>query len=249
MGLTLSEATPSDFPAIVRAQYAAFHPHESMHRILWPSPDPPTPTVLSRTVDRQLQAWQADPHITWLKVTDDETGEVVAAAKWFVWAPESKTPDAKDGAAAAAAAAVGPQWPAKISADWILESERGTGNCGAGVEDKPFVEYIVEEFFQRRRERIQGPCVLLDQLFCAPAHQRRGAGKLLVKWGTQRADELGVKGFVEASFTGRRLYESCGFKVTEQVCLEGVNEKEEWKEYDKVEYLFMERDATPLVAA
>ncbi|PSS09158.1 hypothetical protein M430DRAFT_109561 [Amorphotheca resinae ATCC 22711] len=210
MGLTLSEATPSDFPAIVRAQYAAFHPHESMHRILWPSPDPPTPTVLSRTVDRQLQAWQADPHITWLKVTDDETGEVVAAAKWFVWAPESKTPDAKDGAAAAAAAA---------------------------------------EFFQRRRERIQGPCVLLDQLFCAPAHQRRGAGKLLVKWGTQRADELGVKGFVEASFTGRRLYESCGFKVTEQVCLEGVNEKEEWKEYDKVEYLFMERDATPLVAA
>jgi hypothetical protein len=31
--------------------------------------------------------------------------------------------------------------------------------------------------------------------------------------------------------------------------LEGVNEKEEWKGYDKVEYLFMERDATPLVAA
>jgi GNAT superfamily N-acetyltransferase len=242
MGLTLTEATPSDLPSIVRAQYAAFHPHEAMHRILFPSPDPPTPSILSRTVDRQLQAWHADPqHITWLKVSDDETGEVVAAAKWFVWAPDTSPPSAQDGAAA--------RWPATISADWILESERGTGNCGAGVEDKPFVEYIVEEFFRRRRDRIQGPCVLLDQCFCAPAHQRRGAGKMLVKWGTQRADELGVRAFVEASLTGRRLYESCGFKITEPVCLEGVREREEWKGYDKVEYYFMERDATPLVAA
>ena len=48
--------------------------------------------------------------------------------------------------------------------------------------------------------------------------------------------------FVEASLTGRRLYESCGFVVTEDVALEGGKVKEEWKGYEIVEYKFMVRE-------
>ena len=47
---------------------------------------------------------------------------------------------------------------------------------------------------------------------------------------------------MEASLTGRRLYESCGFVVTEDVCLEGGKIKEEWKVYGQVEYKFMVRE-------
>lgn len=52
---------------------------------------------------------------------------------------------------------------------------------------------------------------VLHMLVVDPEHQRRGAGRLLVKWGCSRADEDKVPGFLEASDAGRPLYESFGF--------------------------------------
>jgi hypothetical protein len=48
---------------------------------------------------------------------------------------------------------------------------------------------------------------------------------------------------VEASYTGRRLYESMGFVVTEDVLLRGGSVRQEWEGYGEVGYLWMERDA------
>lgn len=45
-----------------------------------------------------------------------------------------------------------------------------------------------------------------------PAHQRRGAGSIMMDWGTKQADARGLTGYVQASPQGRRLYESFGFK-------------------------------------
>ena len=64
-----------------------------------------------------------------------------------------------------------------------------------------------------------------------------------MQWGTQRADALGLKAFVEASLMGRRLYEANGFAVTETVILVGGKERDDWQEREDVEYLFMEREA------
>lgn len=111
----------------------------------------------------------------------------------------------------------------------------------AGVDDKEYVEWIVTQFEGRRRERMLGPCVVLDMCFTHPDYHRRGAGKMLLEWGTKKADELGVKGFVEASIDGRQLYEKYGFVVTEHVRLRGGDQREEWKEYGEVAYYFMER--------
>ena len=72
---------------------------------------------------------------------------------------------------------------------WILPEERGL-TSGAGSDDQAYVEWAMEEFFGRRRERVQGAAVLLDMCFCAPSHHRRGAGKQLVLWGTGKADEV-----------------------------------------------------------
>jgi hypothetical protein len=87
--------------------------------------------------------------------------------------------------------------------------------------------------------------VVLDICYTSPKHHRRGAGKLLVEWGAKKADEMGVTCFVEASLVGRRLYEGCGFVVKEDVKLEGANIKEEWKDYETIEFLWMERASKP----
>lgn len=51
----------------------------------------------------------------------------------------------------------------------------------------------------------------LDMLCARPDEQRRGAGGMLVKWGCDRADEDGVGTYVDASETGKALYEKFGF--------------------------------------
>jgi len=90
---------------------------------------------------------------------------------------------------------------------------------------------------------MQGPGVLLDLLFTHPDGQGKGAGKMMVNWGCERADELGVGAWVEASHQGAWLYERCGFKRVEEVVLEGGKEREEWREYGTASYWFMTRDA------
>jgi len=131
---------------------------------------------------------------------------------------------------------------------------------------------VVGEIYERRKRWTRGPAAILDLLFVAPAHHRRGAGKSLVDWGIAKADEyvsceifintypvtvwkslkrekradiiarLGLKAFVEASVAGMALYESCGFVVTENVMLDGGMVREEWASYDKLPFIWMERE-------
>ena len=84
-----------------------------------------------------------------------------------------------------------------------------------------------------------GIVTVLDICFCNPTHHRRGAGTQLVQWGVKRADEMGVHAFVDASLTGRRLYEQNGFRVTEHIRLKD----ETWPDRPLIEYLFMYRPA------
>lgn len=43
-------------------------------------------------------------------------------------------------------------------------------------------------------------------------HQRRGAGALLLKWGSEQADRIGADCYLEATTTGRPLYEKFGYR-------------------------------------
>ena len=52
----------------------------------------------------------------------------------------------------------------------------------------------------------------LAMLHTDPAFQGRGAGKMLVEWGTKKADELSVPAYLESSPTGHRLYKRHGFR-------------------------------------
>jgi GNAT superfamily N-acetyltransferase len=102
--------------------------------------------------------------------------DIVAAAKWIFY--PSANPE---------------RWTEAIDPIWILPEDQGKGNCGLGVEDKEYVAWVLSQIHRRRRERLTGPGALLDLCFTAPQYQGKGAGRLLVEWGTRRADEMGVK--------------------------------------------------------
>jgi GNAT superfamily N-acetyltransferase len=52
---------------------------------------------------------------------------------------------------------------------------------------------------------------VLHMLITDPAHHRRGAGALLVRWGTDQADKNNLPSFLEASEAGKALYARLGF--------------------------------------
>lgn len=55
----------------------------------------------------------------------------------------------------------------------------------------------------------------MNILVTDPDHWRRGAGGMLVKWGTDLADEYGIPGYLESTEKGRRVYQRFGFKEKE----------------------------------
>lgn len=63
--------------------------------------------------------------------------------------------------------------------------------------------------------------VYLQLLSVRGSAQRQGIGGLLVKWGVDKADELGLAAYVEASPAGRRVYEKAGFEVIREVRPDG----------------------------
>lgn len=49
-----------------------------------------------------------------------------------------------------------------------------------------------------------------------PKHQKRGAGVLLVKWGLNEAQKLGLPAHLNGSPAGHKLYLQCGFRDLER---------------------------------
>lgn len=63
---------------------------------------------------------------------------------------------------------------------------------------------------------------------------------MLVQWGCDIADEMGVEAFIEGTAIARRLYESCGFVATPTNWI-FVDVPEKWKHKPKIKYFFFER--------
>ncbi|QDS68092.1 hypothetical protein FKW77_010070 [Venturia effusa] len=72
---------------------------------------------------------------------------------------------------------------------------------------------FMENIFNSRRELLgTQPHVDLEVLVTHPDHHRRGAGSMLLQWGVDEMDKLGLIGYLEASAIGNPLYERFGFE-------------------------------------
>lgn len=82
------------------------------------------------------------------------------------------------------------------------------------------VEAIADQFREQvsaaRKKYAGGDAhVILYLLATRPEHHRRGVGAMHLKWGTEKADELGLPAYLEASPMGQPLYKKWGFEPLE----------------------------------
>ena len=83
--------------------------------------------------------------------------------------------------------------------------------------------------------RLIFPSTVLAILFVHPEHRRRGAASLLMRWGMEKADELGLEAFVEATDDGKPCYEHHGFTYMNTVYMDPAkrNPSKKWSEMEK----------------
>ena len=60
----------------------------------------------------------------------------------------------------------------------------------------------------------------LNMCFVHPGFRRRGIGKLLLQWGLVKADERGLETYIDATESGRPLYEGLGFVAAPSVTVD-----------------------------
>ncbi|KAK5171300.1 uncharacterized protein LTR77_004444 [Saxophila tyrrhenica] len=125
---------------------------------------------------------RTDPNDIWLKVVDRESAKIIAASNWKVYV-------------------------------------NGITNGGVGDRPPPWLEREQFELSERyckevkeyRAKAFSGPFIHLHICFTHPEYRRRGAGGLMLQWGCDVADKLGLPGWIEASKEGNFLYKAFGF--------------------------------------
>lgn len=75
----------------------------------------------------------------------------------------------------------------------------------------------------------------LDMMFTRPNQRRKGYGSMLMKWGMDIANEMGVEVVVEATAQGLHLYKRFGLRTVEKLCIDTVvdNPSNLWKKMEK----------------
>jgi len=84
MPLELSKASEGDLPRIIHVQFTAFA-DDAMNRIIFPTPLPAS--TLEKVVDHAREDMR-NPDVTFMKVTDTDSGEVIAFGKWIIYKHE-----------------------------------------------------------------------------------------------------------------------------------------------------------------
>ncbi|KAK7705675.1 hypothetical protein SLS57_009984 [Botryosphaeria dothidea] len=153
--------------------------------------DPPHPAYMQRRRERVLNTL-SKPTGRVLKVVDtDNNDEIIAIAHWEILDKGRSDEELKE--------LEQPYEP--------IEEERER----YGRVQRDFFNYL----HRVRRELGKTPHYFLSLLVTHPNHYRRGAGSMLIRWGTEQADKAGLMCFLEASEAGRPLYKRHGFVVKE----------------------------------
>ncbi|PTB65605.1 acyl-CoA N-acyltransferase [Trichoderma citrinoviride] len=190
MPLIVVPATEEDLPRSMAIERRAYGPNPTTP-ILFPGGGLSPETRAAQMLARKRE----DPACTWVKVVDadlEAKGEesMIAFSQWYVYSGDVK--------------------PSRAQRWWGLP--------GTNPEA---CEAFFGEMDRRWWDRFEGKShVYLKLLHTDPDHQRRGAGGMLLKWGTAEADRLGLVSYLEASEEGRPLYEKYGFKEVGRIVVD-----------------------------
>lgn len=211
MGVKVLEAEDADMDRIVEIASLAFARNEPMWDTMWPNHWLDSGRRVG--AERMRATRKSDPHTKYMKAVDEASGEIVGMAKWNIY--DNSLPD--------------------------LDAIKPVGDYWDNDEEKMYATALTQVFLEERNAAIKqsnGNLVSLDVLTIDPAHQRKGVGDALVKWGTKKADDLGVEAVVESSTFGQGLYEKNGYVFVKDVELQAP---ERWKDRPKARFAWLVR--------
>ncbi|KAH7121841.1 acyl-CoA N-acyltransferase [Dactylonectria estremocensis] len=211
MPFTLLEVDfAADFSDVIECQWLSYEqPLQKFFRMFCPlSGDGPAARAesLRESVAFQLDWHRTDPAGHWRKVVD-ENGKIVGACLWKIYKTNPfEKPDDHTGA------------------EWYPEGET-----------REYVNKCLEQFDAPRRGMAARPHVYLNILFTHPDYRRRGVADLMLAWGIQRADEMGVEMWLDSTACGVPVYLKHGFLVVNENRVRPTKDEagEAWRKLDQ----------------
>jgi GNAT superfamily N-acetyltransferase len=201
MPLQILPCTEADIPEFQRIQVAAFNSGGGMTTLIKPATLPADYT--EKAINKHLKSYREDQDVTYLKVIDtDLGGKMIAGAKWRINEKERSEEQVRK----------------TLPAPGVDEEGRPAAQDFFRYLARVRWEYMgTKPFYCRLCECLVVDLVLiatvLHILVTDPEHHRRGAGAMLIRWGTAQADKAQLPAFLEATQTGRPLYAREGFEA------------------------------------
>ncbi|KAF2638968.1 hypothetical protein P280DRAFT_470971 [Massarina eburnea CBS 473.64] len=188
MAIHIEECTDADIPQWVEGEALAYGANKSpATSLLFPGPFGSDRS--KERIQNIIDLRKKDPTTTLLKAVDDVTGDSMAFAKWNIYLTEEM---------------------ARNSPGRPIPNEPGCNFEAC----KAFFGGLVEKKAELMGNR---PHFYLHMLHTVPKYQKRGAASTLIKWGMQKADELGLPVYVESSLPAHTFYQYHGFKDIDEL--------------------------------
>ncbi|HWK79716.1 MAG TPA: GNAT family N-acetyltransferase [Thermomicrobiales bacterium] len=184
-------ATGGDVPAMLDVFAGAFaNDPHTRLQIAWQGAD-----AMRRGMDAAMRSWLAAPAAHLLVAEDAASLAVLGWACWAEVAPERE-----------AGPVPGDEQAPAVSTSPIEALQRLTGDDIRQCQRDVLARY--------------GAVDVLVAIAVDPAHQSRGVGSLLIRWGTQRADARDRVCWVHASEAGSRAFARHGFDPHRDLTIE-----------------------------
>jgi GNAT superfamily N-acetyltransferase len=197
--IVVQEATDADIPQACILETLAYADNAA-NPVLFPGPFPSN--AREQRVEQVIEMRKNDSTAVFLKAVDTATGEMLAFAKWHVFETEEIAKQT-------------PTRPLRFGEGSNQEACKAF--FGGLVSKKKEImgskPHLCKLDIQGKPTCWSGCSTVADlhMLHTNPKQQGRGAGSMLLKWGTQKADQLGLPVYLESSPDAHGFYKKYGF--------------------------------------
>ncbi|KAF2278075.1 acetyltransferas-like protein [Westerdykella ornata] len=196
MPLRLTHVTDrADFEPVMACEWLSYeNPMQPFFRLFCPVYETGREDSITKAASLQWAWHEHEPDAHWLKVVDDEAPATAAAedriagAAWYKIYKEDPFQHEEDEVA-----------------DWYPEDST-----------RDFVTQAIGQMEEPRRKGARKPHVFLNIIFTHPSYRGQGVGAMLLRWGMDKADELDVEFWLDATPMGKPFYEKYGFELVQK---------------------------------
>ncbi|KAF2133082.1 hypothetical protein P153DRAFT_334003 [Dothidotthia symphoricarpi CBS 119687] len=179
----------ADFEDVMACQWIAHeNPFQPFFRLFCPVYESGRLDSINKAASLQWKWHEHEIDAHWLKVVDEGAENKIVGAAWYKIYKEDPF-----------------QHEEEEVVDWYPENST-----------REFVGQALEQLDEPRRNGAQKPHIFLNILFTHPSYRSRGVGSTLLTWGIEKADELDVEFWLDATPLGKPLYEKHGFELVKR---------------------------------